>query len=169
MRAPTIIVVMGPAGAGKTTVGARLAESLGWRFLDADEFHSPENVERMRRGIPLTDADRAPWLAAMRESIRVAHASGTKIVLACSALKEEYRRALIPADAAEDVRFVYLHADEPLLRSRLAHRKGHYAGPELLASQLATLEEPRDAFWVDASYDPSEIVEEVRRGLGVER
>lgn len=163
MDAPTrIIVLMGPAGAGKTTVGLALAQSLGWRFLDADDFHSPANVEKMRRGVGLTDDDRAPWLAAMHDALEQALATDSRVILACSALKEEYRRALTPASAGPRIRFVYLHADEATLRERLAHRTGHYAGPQLLASQLDTLEEPRDALWVDASRPPAEIVLQIR-------
>lgn len=165
--APKIIVLMGPAGAGKTTVGEQLAESLGWRFLDADSFHPAENVEKMRRGIGLTDGDRAPWLRAMHDALGELHARGESVVLACSALKEQYRRVLVPKGAERDVRFVYLRASEPVLRERLEHRTGHYAGPSLLASQLATLEEPRDALWIDASPAPSEIVHRIRRDLGV--
>ena len=156
---------MGPAGAGKTTVGVALAQSLGWQFLDADDFHSAENVDRMRRGIGLTDADRAPWLRAMHDALFQAIASGTNVVLACSALKESYRQALVPENGGEYVHFVYLHASEAILRERLAHRAGHYAGPELLPSQLQTLEEPKDALWVDASRPPSAIVADIRRGL----
>jgi gluconokinase len=162
-----IIVITGAAGAGKTTVGELLADSLGWRFLDADGFHSPENVERMRRGIGLTDADRGPWLRAMHDALRDLHARGESVVLACSALKETYRRALVPDGAAKDVRFVYLRAPEMVLRERLTQRSGHYAGPSLLASQLATLEEPRDALWIDASCAPSEIVHRIRRDLAI--
>ena len=158
---------MGPAGAGKTTVGALLADSLGWRFLDADDFHSPENVERMSRGIGLTDADRAPWLRAMRDALDNVSASGANVVLACSALKETYRRALVPPRAAADARFVYLRGPEQVLRDRLTQRSGHYAGPELLASQLATLEEPREALWVDAACAPREIVDQIRRELAL--
>lgn len=165
--APKIIVLMGPAGAGKTTIGVVLASSLGWRFLDADEFHSPENVQRMSRGIGLTDADRAPWLRAMHDALRDLHARGESVVLACSALKEQYRQALVPSNAADDVRFVYLRAPESVLRERLARRSGHYAGPSLLASQLATLEEPRDALWVDASCEPSEIAQRIRRDFAL--
>src|SRR4029079_7651272 len=113
MDAPIrIIVVMGPAGAGKTTIGLALAQSLGWRFLDADDFHSPANVEKMRNGIGLTDDDRAPWLAAMHDALEQALTSATSVVLACSALKESYRRALTPAAAGSRIRFVYLHANE---------------------------------------------------------
>src|SRR5690348_2500671 len=138
---PRIIVVMGPAGAGKTTVGIALANSLGWRFRDADEFHSAENIQRMREGIGLTDAERAPWLAAIRRALEDALTHDQRVVLACSALKEEYRRSLTPTNDGASLRFVYLRADEKLLRERLASRHGHYAGPELLASQLQTLEE----------------------------
>src|SRR5438309_12013700 len=96
---PLIIVLMGPAGAGKTTVGVLLAQSLGWRFLDADDFHSAENVDRMHRGIALTDADREPWLAAVCSALSAALARYDRVVLACSALKERYRRALVPSHA----------------------------------------------------------------------
>lgn len=164
---PAIIVLMGPAGAGKTTVGIPLAQSLGWHFVDADDLHSVVNVDRMRRGIGLTDADRGPWLLRIRDTLRDLHARGTKVVLACSALKEHYRLAIVPDNAASDVRFVYLEAPETVLRERLVHRTGHYAGPELLQSQLATLEEPRDALRVDASRDPSHIVAQIRRVLAV--
>jgi gluconokinase len=168
MEAPIrIIVLMGPAGAGKTTIGTALAQSLGWQFLDADDFHSADNVQKMRRGIGLTDDDRAPWLATMRDALARALASDTSVVLACSALKEEYRRALIPANAGSRIRFVYLRADEAVLRERLAHRTGHYAGPQLLASQLETLEEPADALWVDASRSPAEIVSRIRDALAL--
>jgi len=166
MAAPRIIVLMGPAGAGKTTVGLALGESLGWRFLDADDFHSAENVAKMHRGIGLTDADRKPWLRAIHDALAALYAQHVNVVLACSALKEEYRRAIVPADAADDVRFVYLRAPAAVLQERLASRAGHYAGPQLLASQLETLEEPRDALWVDATCDPEEIVRRIRRGLG---
>jgi gluconokinase len=164
--APSIIVIMGPAGAGKTTIGTLLAHSLGWRYLEADDFHSAANVEKMRRGIPLTDADRAPWLASMRDALRTAIEREERVVLACSALKGRYRSALLPPNATrEQVRFVYLRASAALLRDRLAHRVGHFAGPELVNSQLETLEEPSDALWVDASRSPEEIVAEIREEL----
>jgi gluconokinase len=164
---PAIIVLMGPAGAGKTTVGQLLAQSLGWHFLEADDFHSADNVERMRRGIPLTDADREPWLRAICETLRDAIARHDRVVLACSALKEKYRQSLVPSNAEGQVRFVYLRAPASLLRQRLERRTGHYAGPELLESQLETLEEPRDALWVDASREPQEIVAQICRELAL--
>jgi gluconokinase len=166
--APSIIVVMGPAGAGKTTVGTLLARSLGWRYLEADDFHSAANVQKMRRGTPLTDADRAPWLASMRAALSTAITQGERVVLACSALKDQYRSALIPPNATPDqVRFVYLRASAALLRDRLAHRVGHFAGPELVESQLQTLEEPFEALWVDASRPPEEIVARIRDELAL--
>lgn len=165
---PSIIVVMGPAGAGKTTIGTLLAKSLGWQYLEADDFHSPANVEKMRHGIPLTDADRAPWLTSMRDALREALARGEHVVLACSALKGQYRSALVPPNANGDqVRFVYLRASAALLHERLAHRVGHFAGPELVDSQLKTLEEPSDAIWVDAARSPAEIVGHIREELAL--
>jgi len=158
---------MGPAGAGKTTVGKLLAEELGWSFLDADDFHSAANVEKMRHGVSLTDVDRGPWLASMRSALDAAYLASTNVVLACSALKETYRQALVPDRAKNGVQFVYLHASPEVLRGRLTTRVGHYAGPALLDSQLATLEEPSDALWVDASQDPPTIVFQIRRLLGL--
>ena len=159
---------MGPAGAGKTTIGSRLARSLGWTYLEADDFHSQANKDRMRHGTPLTDADRAPWLASIREALRKHIANGECVILACSALKEEYRRSLVPSNAKRaDVRFVYLRASAALLRDRLAHRVGHFAGPELVDSQLETLEEPPDALWVDASRRPDEIVAHIREAFAL--
>lgn len=163
-----VIVVMGVAGAGKTLVGSTLARALGWTFYDADDFHSPENVAKMHRGIGLTDADRAPWLATLRDLIERVIRDGRNAVLACSALKEAYRRTLTPDDApAGTVRFVYLDVPANVLRERLAHRAHHYAPPELLDSQLATLEPPRDAVQLDGTLPPDEIVRAARSAIGV--
>jgi gluconokinase len=172
--APAVVVVMGPAGAGKTTVGLARADALGWRFRDADDFHTPASVERMRRGEPLSDADRAPWLAALRAAIADDLARAARgepgAVLACSALKRAYRDALVPADARpHDVRFVYLDVSARTLQARLATRPGHFATGTLLASQLATLEEPaptEDALTVDGEQPVDAVVAEVVRQLG---
>jgi gluconokinase len=165
---PRVIIMMGVAGAGKTLVGSALARALGWTFYDADDFHSPENVAKMHRGIGLTDADRAPWLATLRDLIdRVIRENGNAVI-ACSALKETYRRTLTPDDAPEGtVRFVYLDVPADVLRQRLEHRAHHYAPPELLDSQLATLEVPRDAVCLDGTLPPDEIVAAARAALGL--
>lgn len=167
-RPPNVIVVMGVAGAGKTLVGRTLARAIGWAFYDADDFHSRVNIEKMSRGEGLTDADRRPWLAAMRAIIAGIIERADHGVLACSALKEWYRRALVPEDApAPAVRFVYLEVPEPVLRERVASRKGHFAPPELLPSQLETLEPPTDALWEDGTKSPDEIVRSIRASLNI--
>ncbi len=169
-----VIVVMGPAGAGKTTVGVALAAALGWPFHDGDDYHPPANVARMHAGLPLGDAERAPWLAALGALVARCVAGGASIVLACSALKREYRRVLVPEGAAAGaVRFVYLHAAPAVLAARLAARPGHFFAPALLDSQLAALEEPagRDepapALTVDADAPPDRLVGTIRALLGV--
>ena len=169
--APAVIVVMGPAGSGKSLVGARLAAALGWPFYEGDDFHPPENVARMHCGEPLTDADRAPWLAALAATVARCLAARTPAVLSCSALRRAYREALVPARApAGAVEFVYLRADSVLLAARLAARAGHFFAPALLASQLATLEPPaadEPVLTLDAARTPDALVAEVRRALGV--
>lgn len=156
---------MGVAGAGKTTVGRKLAAAAGWTFTEGDELHSPANVEKMSRGIPLTDDDRRPWLLTLRKLIAGRVERGEDAVVTCSALKREYREILKGGDAA--VVFVYLKVDRERLAERLARRHGHFAKESLLESQLATLEEPspEEALTVDASKSPEEIVEELRRRL----
>lgn len=155
---------MGPEGVGKTTVGTLLARELGWQFVDADDFHPPANIEKMARGIPLTDADRAPWLAALHDAIMHWDAERRNVVLACSALERSYRARL--AQNA-DVEFVYLKGSYELIAQRIRTREGHFAHEDLLASQFAILEEPQDAITVDASRTPEEIAEEVRKRLGL--
>jgi gluconokinase len=162
-----VVIVMGVSGAGKTTVGQRLAAALGWRFRDADDLHSRENIAKMAAGIALTDEDRAPWLAALREVIRNALASGEDVVLACSALKRSYRERLTVDGARE--RWVYLWAPREVLAERLARRRGHYMPLTLLDSQLATLEVPEGALGVDVSPDPDTVVATILRGLGLQR
>jgi gluconokinase len=161
-----IVIVMGAAGAGKSTIGAAFAASLGWVFIDADDFHTAANIERMRRGIGLTDEERLPWLTRVRHALLAAKANGQSAVVACSALKRRYRQLLTAG--VEDARFVHLQADEELLKERLRARRGHFAGPGLAATQLHDLEPPEDeALIVDASLPPHVLVSEMRRALGV--
>jgi gluconokinase len=131
---------MGVSGAGKSTIGSRLAARQGISFIDGDDLHPPENVRKMARGAPLTDEDRRPWLQAIRKAIENHSASGGSVVVACSALKESYRRALL--DRLAEVRIVYLRGGREVLRHRLASRRGHFFNPGLLDSQLETLEAP---------------------------
>ena len=160
-----VVILMGVSGSGKTTVGRKLADELGWSFHDGDDFHSAAGIEKMSRGIPLTDEDRGPWLAALRAVVESAIEKGEDAVLACSALKASYRETLRGGHA--EVVFVYLKADPQVIAERLEHRSGHYAKRDLLPSQVATLEEPADAVTVDASRTPAEIVAEIRRKLRV--
>jgi gluconokinase len=163
-----IVIVMGVSGAGKTVVGRALAAALGWRFIDADDYHSAANIQKMHHGIALTDADRAPWLATLRELLRVAAARGERVVLACSALKQSYRAELHPDNVpASAEQLVYLDVPVNVLQERLSHRLGHFAPPELLASQLATLEKPADALWVDGTKPVAEIVDAIRAALEI--
>jgi gluconokinase len=149
-------------GAGKTTVGAALAARLGWRFLEADDFHSPENWAKLERGEPLTDADRRPWLARLRQELANLLARAESAVLACSALRQSYRDALVPPGARPgDVRFVYLHAEPASIAARLEKRTGHRAAATLLPSQFATLEEPHDALRLPASEPPAKLVQSI--------
>ena len=159
-----ILVVMGPTGSGKTTIGELLAQRLGWKFADADAYHSPENKEKIHHGIALTDADRAPWLAALHDQIARWIADKKNAILACSALKQSYRDQL---GKAPDVRFIYLKGSYDLIYERLLARKGHFADEHILASQFATLEEPADATTVDISGTPEEIVAGICARLGL--
>ena len=151
---------MGVAGSGKSTVGAALAAALGWRFVDADGHHAPENVAKMARGEPLTDADRWPWLDGLRAIIAAALAADEPLVLACSALKAAYRARLVGGDAHR-IRFVHLTGTPQMLRARLAGRAGHFMKPGMLASQLAALEPPDDAVTVDASRPVDALVADI--------
>jgi gluconokinase len=159
-----IVIVMGTTGSGKTTIGSLLAKRMGWEFGDADDFHPPANVEKMKHGIPLTDADRMPWLKALHDKIVGWIAEPRNAVLACSALKQSYRDEL---KAGPEVKFVYLKGSYELFSTRVLARKGHFAKQDLIASQFAALEEPKDAITVDATLLPEAIVAEVRRKLGL--
>lgn len=158
----TVVVMMGVAGSGKTTIGRHLAEELGWSFYDADDFHPAANVDKMSRGIPLDDADRLPWLQVLRELIQGCLERGESAVLACSALKASYREHLL---ADERVKLVYLKGDHALILERLRRRKGHYMKPEMLASQFAALEEPDPISHHDISLPPGDVVRTIRDRL----
>jgi carbohydrate kinase (thermoresistant glucokinase family) len=164
--APKIVVVMGVAGAGKSTVGAALAEALGCAFADADEFHPPANIAKMRAGTPLTDADRQSWLAAIAARIDEWRAAGKSGVIACSALKRAYRRIVI-GDRPE-VRLAYLKGDPALIRQRLKTRQHHFMPASLLDSQFETLEEPgleERPIVVDAAQSAPDLAAEIRATL----
>lgn len=156
---------MGVSGSGKTTLGHLLSRELGWSFYEGDDLHSPANVDKMSRGIPLTDADRLPWLEALRDLIDRCVRWEENAVIACSALKRDYRRIL--RGGHPEVVFVHLTADPRLIAGRLERRTGHFAGPALLASQLATLEKPEHALAIDVSGPPEETVATIRRHLGL--
>ena len=159
-----VVIIMGVTGAGKTTIGTMLAAQLNWQFADADTFHPPANIQKMSRGVPLNDTDRAPWLAAMRKAILEWIAAGKNVVLACSALKRAYRDELRPS---REVKIVYLKGDYALFAERIRRRHGHFAGEGILVGQFADLEEPVDAIMVDAAKSPEEIVAEIRKQLGL--
>ena len=172
-----VIVVMGPSGSGKTTVGRALAAALDWPFHDGDDYHPPANIARMQAGLPLGDAERAPWLAALAALVAGTEARGASAVVACSALRQAYRRTLVAgvpeARRADQVRFVYLEASAALLADRLARRPAHFFDPALLPSQLSALEppaaddEPAPAVTVDAAAAPAALVGTIRATLGV--
>lgn len=165
------VVVMGVAGSGKSTVGTALAQRLGWRFVDADDHHPSANVDKMRRGIPLDDDDRGPWLAALNDLLRTQQASGPAgagaggVVLACSALTRAYRERLTAG--IEDVAVVHLRGSPELLATRLRSRPGHFMPADLLASQLATLEEPLadDALCLDAGRPVAALVQQIASSI----
>ncbi len=160
-----IVIVMGVTGAGKTTVGREFAKSLGWEFHDGDELHSEESKRKMHRGMALDDADRAPWLAAIRKLIQGMLVEGRNGVVACSALKQSYRDEIVLDP--ESVKVVYVKGSKEVIAERLRHRGGHFMNPDLLQSQFDTLEEPRDAIVVDVSMAPEAIVREMRTRLGL--
>jgi gluconokinase len=156
-----VIVLMGAAGAGKTTVGRRLSEQLRWAFLDGDAVHPPENIGKMARGVPLTDEDRRPWLDALKTAIAEWVARGTDGVVACSLLKQAHRTSVLAA-FTHHLRLVFLRASHEVLEARLRARAGHFAGVTLLNSQLALLEEPADALVLDASQSPEDLARAIR-------
>lgn len=158
-----IVILMGVSGSGKTTVGTQLAKALHWTFVDADDFHSAANIEKMQRGIPLTEQDREPWLTALRSQIVRWLKDDHDVVLACSALKARYRRELL-VDPSR-MRMVYLKGTYELILRRLAGRKEHFMRPDLLVSQFDSLEEPNGALIVDIAPPPRDIVRQIRKKL----
>ena len=153
------LIVMGVSGCGKTSVGKALADSLGWDYYDADDFHPPENVAKMANGTPLNDSDRAPWLASMHELISSSLKADHSGVLACSALKERYRQQLLKDN--EGVQIIYLKGTYDLIWSRMEKRTDHYMKPHMLQSQFEALEEPSNALTMDISSSVEEIVREI--------
>ena len=156
------VILFGVSGAGKTTLGESLARELGWHFYEADDFHSRANIGKMRRGIPLTDEDRRPWLEKLRQLIDQCLSEDGNGVLACSALKRAYRDQL---RVSEQVRFVFLRADYALISAQLRNRHGHFMNPALLKSQFADLEEPgsdEHVLTVDLGGPPEELVDEIK-------
>ncbi|BAY10870.1 gluconokinase [Calothrix sp. NIES-2098] len=160
-----IILVMGVSGSGKTTIGKMLANSLGWTFSDADTFHSQQNVEKMRQGIPLSEADRKPWLRDLQTAIKHWLQENKNVVLACSALKYSYRQFLVVD--SDRVKLVYLKGSYQLIQQRLQERQNHYMSAQLLTSQFETLEEPLETIYIDIAEPPQAIVQNIRTILGI--
>jgi gluconokinase len=156
-----ILVLMGVTGSGKTTIGKMLAVETGWRFADADDFHSEANRAKMHAGVPLTDEDRKPWLATLHQLLLGWYEAGTSGILGCSALRQSYREVLTPQIPPVNIRFILLEVSRPVLEARLKARKNHYMNPELLQSQLDTLEITPDLTRVSAEGSPPKIVQEI--------
>jgi len=150
---------MGVSGSGKTTLGKALAQRLGWDFFDADDFHPPANIVKMAAGIPLSDSDRAPWLASMHEQLLSTLKAGRHPVLACSALKDKYRAQLL--EGMDGIAIIYLKGSYDLIFSRMSIREGHYMKPEMLRSQFDTLEEPKDAVVLDVEMSLEEMIDTI--------
>ena len=160
-----VVIIFGVSGAGKTTIGQLLAEELGWRFYEADDFHSQANIDKMRQGVPLTDEDRRRWLESLRQLIKQCLAAGENAILACSALKEAYRRRLRVSDK---VKLVFLRGNYELIANQLRQRRGHFMNPALLQSQFADLEGAQpteDAVVIQLGRSPGELVQEIKSKL----
>ncbi|MGD1931501.1 MAG: gluconokinase [Leptolyngbyaceae cyanobacterium] len=164
-----IVILMGVSGSGKSTIGQQLAQVLGWCFVEGDDLHPIANVEKMRQGIPLTDADRGPWLQAIGQQISQLQQAKQAAVITCSALKQRYREGLYSTQPPSTLQFVYLKASPAVLRSRLTRRQGHFMQASLLDSQLATLEEPTQAITINltATDTTAQIVAQIRQQLAV--
>jgi gluconokinase len=159
-----VILLMGVSGSGKTTIGQMLSGQLNWPFIDGDSLHSAGNIAKMAAGIPLTDDDRAPWLQSIHAVIERWQAQHKNGIVASSALKEQYRQILL---TSSETKLVYLRGSYDLIYSRMQHRPGHYMKPEMLQSQFATLEDPKDAIVVDISLSAAQIVSTIRQKLAI--
>jgi gluconokinase len=159
-----IIIIMGVAGTGKTTIGSLLARELDWDFYDADDFHSEANRVKMSQGIALTDEDRASWLLSLEELISQNIEQNTSAILACSALKNSYRNILA---VNEQVKFVYLQGTYEQIKARLNERAGHFMSASMLDSQFETLEEPQNALTINIAHTPQEIISIMRKGFNL--
>ena len=160
----SVVILMGVSGVGKTTVGRRLATLMGWEFHDGDDLHPPENIRKMAAGQALSDEDRIPWLERVHELILEHEHSGRNTVIACSALKDSYRRGLL--EGTQSTRFIYLRGEPGLLENRL-RRRGHFFEPRLLSSQFAALEEPQNVPIVDVGADTESVVTATLVALGI--
>src|SRR5574341_1452911 len=158
---PMGFLIMGVSGSGKTTLGKALAQKLGWDFLDADEFHPPENVAKMTAGIPLDDSDRASWLASLHKQLLSILEAGQHPILACSALKEKYRAQLL--EGLDRIAVIYLKGSYDLILSRMSTRDDHYMKPEMLRSQFDALEEPKDALVLDIEMSLEDMINTIIR------
>ena len=163
------LILMGPAGSGKSTIGRALAARLQWDFIDADDLHDASAKAKMSAGMALTDADRHPWLQAIREAIVAHRHNGRPLICACSALTREYRRLLAQGDP--DVHFLYLDGPAELLAARLRQRQGHFFAPQLLESQLDLLQPPQagEALVLDIRRPPEAIVDQIVEHLGTKK
>ena len=159
-----IIIIMGVAGSGKTTIGSLLADELGWKFYDADDFHSESNRAKMTQGIALTDEDRASWLMSLRELINQNIQRNSQAVLACSALKNSHRNTL---EVNERVKFVYLQGTYAQIKARLNERAGHFMSARMLDSQFDALEEPQNTLTIDIAHTPQEIISKICKGFNL--
>lgn len=162
------IVIMGVSGSGKTTVGKLLAARTGMSFLDADDFHSRASIAKMEAGIALQEEDRLPWLKELNTTLKDYLHKGKDVILACSALKAAYRQQL-GMELPQPIQWVYLKGDDATLQQRMQERKSHFMPPQLLQSQLETLEEPEEALMFSIEKTPEEIVEGILKGMGIQR
>jgi gluconokinase len=160
-----IVILIGVTASGKSTIAAELVRLTGWDYAEADDYHSAANKKKMHAGIPLTDEDRAPWLASLHDVIAAWFHNRENGVMTCSALKQSYRDALTNGIPAEAYRFVMLEVPVTVLEARIKSRPGHFMNPDLLQSQLDTLEFPQDALRVDATEPPSAVAQNILKQL----